>query len=267
MKTLKVGRKKYQLPESADEVPSNRWRDIARGLVRNNRVMTFCALAGLPIHIGVMINEEQWLALLPEIEWLQKMTSEKQPVEFIQLSGERYYLPADGMEFSPIIEYVMAEDALWRFMQDGDRIALSELFFTLCRPKNGQKRDANWSGDVRERYNAALVQQRAKTVHVPGWSAYLLLMYFAGVKYNLNERYPELFGSSPEISEQDPRGIGTLSPAVGWLKVIKALAEKGIYGNYEDVCYTFMHTVMLNLSFDMENQHTNTKPVQVDELE
>ena len=269
MKDLKVGGKQYSLPETVSEVPAERWRDVALGLVGNNRVLTFCALAGLPVKTGVQISPEQWVALLPEIDWLHRATSEKAPMPFIQLWGTKYFLPADGMEFSPIVEFVMAEDAIWRFLREDDQSALAELFFTLCRPENTQPRDGHWSGDNRERYNAALVQQRVRTTPVPNWAAYLLLLFFAGVKNALRERYPEIFsGAAPEPDEDGQPVASQESPAVGWLKLLKALAEKNLYGSYEDVCYTFMHTVMLNLSFDMDAaQSTTRNPLPANDLE
>jgi hypothetical protein len=263
MKNLRIGKKRFSVPERFEEIPKHAIREMCIALLKGNRILTFCAVAQVPIALAIKVSAEQWLSLLPAIDWLKTQSTDKAPLAFIELKGVKYFLPADGMEFSPFIEFVMAEDALWRYLKQDEEKALSEFFFTLCRPENPQPKDAFYSGDRRERYNSALIQERSKTVAVPNWCSFLLILFFSGVKEYLKEIYPEMF---PQKTEKKGEAIALQdeSPAVGWLKLIKVLADNGTYGTYEMVCYTFMHTIMLNTSFDLSKNDIQGISTDVD---
>jgi hypothetical protein len=142
------------------------------------------------------------------------------------------------------------------------------LVFTICRPreKTIDIDSASWNGDIRERYSSALVSRRV-LLKVPEHIQFFTVLFMLGCKKELSEKYPELFSKTLSKVEDDPvedldNGSDLEPSIISWLKLIKAVAETGIYGNYEETCHTNLHTFCLNVCFDIEKnekmkQNTN----------
>ena len=143
-------------------------------------------------------------------------------------------------------------------------LALAQLIATLCRPRRPDwrkfQRSADWSGDVREPFNQARMQERAtQLVDLPLNTKLVILDYFERTNNAFLADYGELFGGSKEPRYQDGRG---------WVMLLKNVARQQTFGDYEKVCTMPAHLLFATLLDDLldqqqaEAQQTNAGPIQ-----
>lgn len=256
MITLKLHTYFCDFPTCFEEVEQKLFAKIAQLLYKSQSNYTlkkevFCLLSKVPKKISKLISASQWYELFKLLDFLFDITNTNYIADF-KIGDTVFLFPDKSMEFSSVIEYAMADQALARIM-DGDDQSINEFIFTICRPadKSIDFENPKWNGDRRERYSSALVSRR-KTLQVPEHIQFFAVLFFLGCKQEISERYPELFRNKV-VSEDTDNSKESNEPAIfSWLKLIKAVAETGLYGNYEDTCHTNLHTFCLNLCFDIE---------------
>lgn len=254
MITLKIDTYLCEFPEKIEEIAQPIFSKIAQLLYREKNTYSlkkqaFCLISKTPKTIIKKINAAQWVDLFKLLDFMFDITQ----VNYIQhfsIENEIFYFPEKGMEFSSVIEYAMAEESMRRLFE-GDDTAIADLVFTICRPKDNHidQKSPEWNGDIRERYSSALVSNRKK-LKIPEMIQFFAVLFFLGCKKEISERYPEIFKKEKENQEEIKQEPSIFS----WLKLIKAVAETGLYGNYEETCHTNFHTFCLNLCFDIEAQ-------------
>jgi hypothetical protein len=250
---IRIGKKNYQCPASWAEVDKRKAIGLVR-LVYNCRTAAdkreiFVHLTSVPRKTADKINAAQWFDIFENcLRWLFQPTAE-QPFP----AWKEFYLPASSMEFSSIIEYAMALNCLELFADTNDEKHLFEFFFTLCRRRTkADTSDAGWNGDIRERYNTALVRKHAAAHQPPPEIVTALVQFFIGCRNEVVDTYEVVY---PKKQSDESEPIRESDSLADFLKIIKKVAQTGLYGDYEATCHTNLHTFMLNYEQDLIEQH------------
>jgi len=163
-----------------------------------------------------------------------------------EFAGENYYLPELEFDNLVLVEYAMADMFFKAFGRTKpDPLALDKLAATLCRPKfkNVEENDPEWNGDIREKYNSKLADQRtALFKDLPLSIKMLVLQQFITGRKILHTRYKEVF-QDPDKPKSIPKHAG---PDWGWFGLIDDLAQDGIFGDMEKTAFTNLHTVLFH---------------------
>jgi hypothetical protein len=133
--------------------------------------------------------------------------------------------------------------------------ALDQLVATLCRPVRADlaqvQQDPQWDGQTREKYNGKLAEGRARELaDAPLGVKIVVLHHFLAAQRFVHRAYPDLFKKVPEPAPEAgsapaPRQVGT---GTEMLEVVAHVAEQGLYGTYDQVAQTALHTVLFNLA-------------------
>jgi hypothetical protein len=105
-----------------------------------------------------------------------------------------------------------------------------------------------WDGQRREKYNAKLAEGRAKELaDAPLGVKIVVLHHFLGAQRFIHRSYKELYKKA-----EVPTGPAPVKPkhsdGTEFLELLASLAERGLYGTYEQVAHTALHTVLFNLA-------------------
>ncbi|AHM62318.1 hypothetical protein D770_20345 [Flammeovirgaceae bacterium 311] len=168
----------------------------------------------------------------------------------------RYHLPGDQLENATFVEYIYADNCLEAIAEHQGDIrkcqALDELVATLCRPSKWflfiRMRMSNYDGDIRQRFNPAIMKRRAKFFRwLPiRWKLYVL-SYFIACKISIVEdpAYSYVFPKSKKAkAKAADQGGGSLT------ELLKDLAHQKLYGSYDETAYQNLHTILTNLNYD-----------------
>lgn len=191
------------------------------------------------------LSEDDRLTLVIETDWLWSAPMAKCPLESFKHAGTEYLLWEPGFENCVAIEYLMAETQFKLFARAKPAPgALELLLATLCRPRKAglNERDPHWDGDRRERYNNKVAEARAKELApLPLATKMVVLQYYVASARGFHERYRELY-SKPE------GGKGrAVASNFGLLGILDDVATEGVFGTFEQACYTQVNTVFFHL--------------------
>lgn len=166
--------------------------------------------------------------------------------------GRTYQLPEPNLLDAVAIEYAMAQVYYQRFAhpQRPQLAALDQLVATLCRPLReglaALQEDPAWDGQRRERYHAKLADARAQELaDAPLGVKIVVLHHFLHAQRFIHRAYRDLF----KRVEPGPGGKA-VKPSDGteMLELLAEVAEVGLYGTYEQVAHTALHTILFNLA-------------------
>lgn len=178
--------------------------------------------------------------------------------------GTTYALPEPQLLDAEVIEYAMAQIFFHQFAhpQRPQPAALDQLVATLCRPLRADlkhvQRDPLWDGMRRERYNAKLAEGRAlELADAPLGVKIVVLHHFLAAQRFIHRHYKEVFKKAEAPTgpaAARPRGDGT-----ELLELLATLAERGLYGTYEQVAHTSLHTILFNLAREARHRRAAEK--------
>lgn len=200
------------------------------------------------------LTVDQLADLLALVGWAWAQPLETGAVTEFDHRGRTYRLPEPNLADGVAIEYAMATVFFYHFArpQQPSLRALDQLVATLCRPVRADLATVRelpaWDGQTRERYNAKLAESRAlELADAPlGVKIVVLHHYLAAQKF-VHHAYRDLFKKV-----EPPQGPHAGPPKVGdgteMLELLADLAERGLYGTYEQVAHTALHTVLFNLA-------------------
>ncbi|MGI4760515.1 MAG: hypothetical protein ACRYF0_07410 [Janthinobacterium lividum] len=170
--------------------------------------------------------------------------------------GRTYQLPSPNLLDAVAIAYAMANIYFQQFAhpQRPHAPALDQLVATLCRPLRADFKtvstDPNWDGFRREKYNARLAEGRAgELADAPLGVKIVVLHHFLAAQKFIHAAYKEVFKqvevpTGPAAAQAKPRH----SNGTELLELLASLAERGLYGTYDQVAHTSLHTVLFNLA-------------------
>ena len=161
-------------------------------------------------------------------------------------NGQTYWLPGPVLDNVVGIEYVSAEHHFKAFAKANPTPgALDSLIATICRPakKGLDESDPDWDGDVREKYNSKIAERRAvEFKKLPFPTKQLVLQYFIGADTAFHKRYQELYTTNAGSTAGGGRAA-----SFGTLGILDALAVEGVFGTFDQVCFTPVHTLFFHL--------------------
>lgn len=186
---------------------------------------------------------EDVLTLVELTGWLWTAPMGKCPLGSFTRRGVEYLLWEPKFENCVAIEYLMAEHYFRQFAQRKPVAgALEQLVATLCRPRKAglNERDPLWDGDRRERYNSKIAEARAREMQgVPVATKIVVLQYYVASARAFHAQYQEIY-RKPEPGQRPSGGFGLLG-------ILDEVAGEGLYGTFEQTCYTNVHTLFFHL--------------------
>jgi hypothetical protein len=205
------------------------------------------SLGRIPKKLFKNLDAEQIVAIKRLWNWVGTFKIDKQPFEYFDFKGVRYFLPAENFANTSGIEWAMAMILYTSFgrseMPNGD--AIYELVTTLCRPAREDaeafKKSTKWNGDVREEYNSILASERALAMKEGlEWGVVIGVKdFFESMLTKFAKKYEILF----DQSDLKPLFNG----GEGCIAMLEDVAEANIFGNIEKVYETNIDTIYLYL--------------------
>lgn len=248
MHQVKVNDKQYQIASCWKELTDKQLFKVAPVIFcleesPVNKWQVLMSLLPLPVKTRRKLSMDQKYNLLQLTSWLWKEPMNDCPIKDFEFAGVRYLLPNQDFSNVVMIEYAMADHYLRRFLaKPTDTTYLDYLISTICRPKKKVlASDPDWDGDYREKYNAEICKDAAKSLHhLPMVMKIILLQYFVNCQRKFTEKYKQIFDRKEEGSGQPVFNIG-------YLALIYDLAEQKLFGDFDKTCFTPVDTVFLYL--------------------
>lgn len=250
MKQFRLNDQLHQLPTSWDELQERQVLALAPYLVgmptaaaEQLEVLRILCPA-LKAKVLRKMAPEDVLTLLELTHWLWSAPMGKCPLSSFTLRGVEYLLWEPAFDNCVAIEYLMAEHYFRQFARKQPVAgALEQLVATLCRPrKQGlNERDPLWDGDRRERYNSKIAEARSRELKgLPVAIQIVVLQYYVASARAFHERYREIYRKPEPGQRQSSGGFGLLG-------ILDDVAGEGLYGTFEQTCYTNVHTIFFHL--------------------
>lgn len=177
------------------------------------------------------------------------------PIQKFRYLFKTVHGPSDGYQNIKFGEYTDALRLFLQFNQTQDINLLYELAATLYRPKSKlnwlKKILPNYDGDVRAPYNSHNITKRTQQFkNYPIGFIYGVYLYFASMQLFVSSAAVPwgdklldlsiLFKNDGESTKIDVDDIGLDS-------VVFAMAEAGVFGNFEKVLKTPFWTIMIKM--------------------
>lgn len=267
MKAIYLNEKRYELPETWQEVAPDLLPDFVRLLFAEpangdtyheilRRVLGYSKAKWRKLmahYFAPQLTEAQREAnavalsdTLTQIAWMWHEPLSAMPFESIVVGGQTYYLPEaqfTTMSYGELTDAYIHFLAFVKQLVPGEE-RLNLLIASICRPeRQGDYQTPDWNGDRREPYNEHLAKLRADGIaqSVSYAERIAILMYFAGTQKSVLELYDvHAEGIEAAATEED-------YPGQGWKKNQHYLSEKGIFGNLNGVKEANVHEVLLYL--------------------
>jgi hypothetical protein len=207
---------------------------------------------------------EQLEYLIETLQWV-KDRPDGMPFEHFEHFGVRYLLPQERFKHTTSIEWTeglldFVELTATANQQDeaGALDRLDCLIANFCRPERKDleawKESEGYNGDVREPYNRAKAEERAKVFKdLDAGVKILVLWWYEELIRGFFEEYKELFGKGDTKNKRYNDGRG-------FLMVLKNAAKKHYLGDFNRVCdndVNVVYSLLLDDFFD-ENESPPT---------
>lgn len=189
--------------------------------------------------------------VFPLLDWVYKQPEiTKQLQQVIWAGVYRYFGPESDFNNLTIIEYDFADRELYQWLRSLEAPATrndEHLWrFMAClyrRPKKFYNRRLDRDGDIREKFNENKLKyfagELADDVHIG--KAYATILWYKACRDQITKLYPAVFSGDGDSSAT---GFNELP---NHFNLMRKIAEKGTYGNMQEVEKMYLHTVMLEL--------------------
>jgi hypothetical protein len=180
------------------------------------------------------------------IQWLWSEPITKQPFATIETENDTLYLPPEDFEtmtWGELQDSLVFYEAYVKQLEAGDKY-LDLLISSICRKKRPPKEinAIGWDGDIRLPYNEFHAKRNATLIADISYQQKLsILLFYAGTTKEILGRY-EVFKTANEDDENQEE-----YPGQGFEKNTHLLAQKGIFGNYDQTRHKNCHNVLIFL--------------------
>ena len=271
MLTFRLDGRPHQVPGSWVELTAAQLRAAAAHLAQDSAAARLAVLRAWCPQLRDKdvrrLTADQLWDVLSLVGWAWSQEVDTQVVRAFTHRGRCYCLPEAKLLDAVAVEYAMATVFFHQFAhpQRPQALALDQLVATLCRPLRADlfqvREDPAWDGQARERYNGKLAEARAlELADAPLGVKIVVLHHFLGAQRFIHLAYKDLFkkaelptGAAAQ-APRPPAGDGT-----ELLELLADLAERGLYGTYEQVAHTSLHTVLFNLAKEARRRRAAEK--------
>ena len=112
----------------------------------------------------------------------------------------------------------------------------------------------------RERYNAKLAELWAvELADAPLGVKIVVLHHFLAAQRFIHRNYKEVFKKAEVPTRPAAARSARGSDGTELLELIASLAERGLYGPYEQTAHTSLHTILFNLACEARHQRAAEK--------
>lgn len=258
MKSIKFNDSKHSLISSFSEMNQNQFLQIS--LLRSKyltqsasekeynslRIQAFKILSDLNENQINSITAEQWIDLLPEVDFslLETPILKTNLLPQVTISKVRLYGPSGLMDKCTIDEFTRIDTAFINASNFKNTDALVTMFSYMYRPKRKDlklfKSSPNWNGDVREEFNGEKCKARVDffKLHVPTYMLVANYLYFSSVRKQRFEILKYLFAETESKIHLDDRG---------WAGSMLQLSHSGVFGNFDQQMKQNWFTVMVEM--------------------
>ena len=263
--TLRIGRRTYHatLPQGWAEVPSDAWSDLyaliaqdqgytraTLGLLmrdRKGRKLANKVIQAIPsLHLKDFFDVLGWMAA-------EGMTSPH--AESIKVNRTRYYLPGPQFRNLTVVEFAFL-DMAWQirmhFLAANQLEQAAEwqarLLAYCLRPADPQRQQRSpetYEGDLRERFNPALAEERWEQMKkLPAWEQAWVMRFIAGCKRHIADAYPGIWPrDESDYREALAKAARQKPPPRRWLDLVRRMSG-GKFGDYETTMYTGLYSFL-----------------------
>ena len=260
MRTFRLNGRPYQVAESWAELTPSQFFAAAPHLSQDSVAGRHTVLRAWCPQLRDKdvrrLTPEQLWDLLDLVRWAWNTELDTQGVQEFTHRGRTYHLPEPLLKDAVAVEYAMATVFFHQFAHPKrpQPAALDQLVATLCRPLHPDlaalQEDPAWDGQRRERYNGKLAEARAtELADAPLGVKIVVLHHFLHAQRFIHQAYKDLF-KKQEAAPEGPHQAApkAISDGTELLELLADLAERGIYGTYDQVTHTQLHTVLFNLA-------------------
>ena len=174
-----------------------------------------------------------------------------------------YYGPTDQFRNVKIGEYSDAINLYLEYEQTRDENLLYLILAIFYRQKKQIFKKASDDGDIREKYNEATVDERAKTLKIlPIGYAYGFYLFLASFHKYITSAKIRLNGQEIDFSklfeEPNEKVASSSLPGLGLKSIEYKIAESGVFGNAKKVRQTNMWEIYIRI-YDITKAHEDER--------
>ena len=166
-------------------------------------------------------------------------------------------MPKEKFETSTAREFIIADQFYKKYLKDQSTKNLNLLCATLCRPATSKAESIILEDNRIKLISRNHAEKTAwKFRFVPRWKKICLIAYFGACKKTIDDVYgPYLFHKSEDSGTKKSGSID-----FGWNGFFMSIAESNIFGKFDQVVDTRLHTVLFYaLKKVTEAEESNTK--------
>ncbi len=258
MLTFRLDKRPYQVPGSWAELTAAQFFAAAPHLTTDSVAARLAVLRAWCPRLRTKdlrrLTADQLWDLLTLVGWAWRQEPDTAGVREFAYQGRTYQLPEPNLLDAVAIEYATAQVFFHQFThpQRPQAAALDQLVATLCRPARVDlvhvRELPEWDGQTREKYNGKLAEGRAKELaDAPLGVKIVVLHHFLHAQRFIHRAYHDLF-KKVEVPTGPHAPKPKHSDGTEMLELLAEVAESGLYGTYEQVAHTSLHTVLFNLA-------------------
>lgn len=254
---IQINESTYKLISSFTEMNKEQFLNLSRfrmqfleneaNLVEFNalRIPTFALLSDIPIEIQNKITAEQWVDLLPLVNFalLDVPDLKQNLLSSVNFKDSVLYGPTGLMDKCTADEFTRIDTAFVRTSNGKDIEGLAQMFAFMYRPeRKNLKAFINsdlWNGDVREEFNAEKCKARIEAIKkLPMEYLIANFLYFSSVRKQRFEVLRYLFQEVESKIHMDDRG---------WAGSMLQLATTQVFGDFDRQMKQNWFTVMVEM--------------------
>lgn len=189
--------------------------------------------------------------LVELLNWMWKIPLTRQPFPFIKVGKDKWFLPDEdfeSMSWGELTDALIHYDVFVNQKVAGIK-HLDLLVATLCRHKRKDNYLINqkWNGDLRVPYNSFLVARNAESLKLLDFETKMsVLLFFGGASKAAMDIYDLKAAGGDESAAEE-------YPGQSFVKNTHKMAEKGIFGSFEQTRARNCHDVLIFLEEDKKD--------------